>query len=157
MYNREVKINPIYLLQKLMGLDCYRKDNEFDIYLYEFDSNKYLGKTKAYFYNDKMKFDPSDLFFDYSLISEESGIKKVTTSTDCKPIFLSAKMKVKNYSNDISKVFIPKLKVESDIVLELYEKSYPNLIILNHNGTYIDFFSEDDNWFKGEQYERMEM
>ena len=154
MYNREVRINPICLLQRLMGLDCSRKDNEFDIYLYEFDSNKYIGKTKAYFSDNKMKFDPSDLFFDYSLISEDSGIKNVTTSTDYKPIFLSAKIKVKNYSNDVSKVFIPKLRVEGDIVIEfcLSEESkfYANLSILKHNDIYFECFSEDDDWFRGE-------
>ena len=154
MYNREVKINLVCLLQRLMGLDCSRKDNEFDIHLYEFGSNKYIGKTKAYFHYNKIEFDPSIVIFDYLSISQDSGLKKVTTSTECKPIFLSAKIKVKNYSNDISKVFIPKLRMEGDMSIEfcLSEKSkfYANLTILKHDGIYFECLSEDDDWFRGE-------
>lgn len=154
MIKEELEINANRLLKELMGLNSDRKDNEFDIYLYEFGSNKYIGKTKAYFHYDDIKFDPSIVFLDYLSISEDSGMKKVTTSTECKPILLSAKIKVKNYSNDVSKVFVPKLRVEGDMTFEFFlsedSKFYANLTILSHNGTYIECLSEDDGWFKGE-------
>lgn len=154
MIKENFEINVNHLLKELMGLNSDRKDNEFDIYLYEFGSNKYIGKTKAYFCYNKIKFDPSVVIFDYLSISEESGLKKVTTSTEYKPIFLSAKIKVKNYSNDVSKVFIPKLRVEGDMVIEfcLSEESkfYANLSILKHDDIYFECFSEDDDWFRGE-------
>lgn len=154
MYSEKIGINPVFLLQKVMGLDAYRQDNEFDIYLYNFGTNEYICKSKGLFYENELKINPTNILDISSLLLDD--FKKTTiniTNTDIP--FLSARVKVKNYSNKVDRVFIPKLRATSNI-LELTLKDvsqiclYPSFEILEHNGVYFECFSEDNDWFEGE-------